>query len=126
MDMKISEKVIGIWWGIIWRGACIGFVIGFVLGAGYAMLGGSVKDPLFNLLLLGSVWTYGTMLSIKWSLKANNIDVEKAEALRLAVISLYTAAHWTADRDVPAERLWEEVRDAAGILPGNSPKKIER
>lgn len=49
----------------------------------------------------------------------------KYDALQSAVAQLYTAAHWTADRDVDAPRLWEAVRDAAGIEPGNAPKPSE-
>jgi len=41
-----------------------------------------------------------------------------------AVRELYTAAHWTADRPVESVRLWANVRDAAGIAPGNSPTPI--
>lgn len=42
--------------------------------------------------------------------------------LREAVEKLYDAGHWTCDRDVDERALWENVRDAARIQPGNSPK----
>lgn len=45
--------------------------------------------------------------------------------LQEAVTKLYMAAYWSADRDVDEVGLWTAVRDAAGIKPGSSPKKIE-
>lgn len=48
----------------------------------------------------------------------------KYEVLRDAVYRLYMAAYWTPDRVVPdGDKLWEAVRDAAGIPPGMSPKR---
>ena len=47
----------------------------------------------------------------------------QGERLREAVERLYYAAYWTADREVDAIKLWEDVRDAAGLTPG---KSIER
>jgi len=44
--------------------------------------------------------------------------------LAAAVERLYRAAHWTADRPCDADKLWSDVRDAAGIEPGQSPKPI--
>lgn len=43
---------------------------------------------------------------------------EKYARLQKAVRELYKAAYWHADRPCDAERLWTEVRDAAGITPG--------
>lgn len=40
--------------------------------------------------------------------------------LRDAVLDLYYAAHWTADRPCDADALWRSVRDAAGFEPGSS------
>jgi len=44
--------------------------------------------------------------------------------LKNAVVKIYTAAHWSPDRALPfdPQRLWTELRDAAEIVPGNSPK----
>lgn len=48
----------------------------------------------------------------------------KYERLRDAVFNLYMAAFWTPDRPVPdGDKLWEIVRDEAGIPPGMSPKR---
>lgn len=47
----------------------------------------------------------------------------KYERLQAAVVSIYTAAHWTADRPVDEGALWTELRDAAGIEPGKSPER---
>lgn len=46
--------------------------------------------------------------------------VDLAEAVR----DLYNAAFWTPDRKCDEARLWETVRDAAGIKPGNSPDPL--
>ena len=35
-----------------------------------------------------------------------------------AVYDLYFAAYWSPDRDCDAAKLWETLRDAAGIKPG--------
>ena len=48
-------------------------------------------------------------------------EVPDPITLREAVTRLYYAARWTADRPVDHKRLWEDVRDAAGLVPGNSP-----
>lgn len=45
--------------------------------------------------------------------------------LQSAVRKLYMAAYWSPDRDCDAAKLWEDVRDAAGIVHGQSPKRIE-
>lgn len=37
-----------------------------------------------------------------------------------AVYALYYSAYWKADRDVNENRLWADVRDAAGFTPGLS------
>lgn len=44
--------------------------------------------------------------------------------LQEAVTRLYMAAYWSADRDVDEVGLWTAARDAVGIKPGSSPKKI--
>ena len=44
------------------------------------------------------------------------------ERLRKAVSDVYYAAHWTPDRPCDAGRLWTDLRDAAGLKPGNAPK----
>ena len=49
---------------------------------------------------------------------------EKFRRLQEAVKQLYNAAYWSPDRDVDSAQLWEAVRDAAGIPPGNSPQSI--
>jgi hypothetical protein len=46
---------------------------------------------------------------------------QKYVGLSEAVRDLYFAAHWSADRRCNHVKLWEAVRDAAGIPPGNSP-----
>ena len=35
--------------------------------------------------------------------------------------ALYMAGYWTCDRPVDSMKLWQDLRDAAGIPPGNSP-----
>ena len=51
----------------------------------------------------------------------------KYELLRDAVFKLYMAAVWFPDRPiVGGDKMWEEVRDAAGIPPGMSPQPIWR
>ena len=40
--------------------------------------------------------------------------------MRAAVRELYYAAYWSPDRNVDAQKLWENVRDAAGIEPGQT------
>lgn len=42
------------------------------------------------------------------------------ETLRDAVRDLYYSAYWYPDRPCEAERLWTNVRDAAGFVPGRS------
>lgn len=42
-----------------------------------------------------------------------------------AIHHLYYAAHWTPDRPCDAERLWENVRIAAGFSEGKSPKPLK-
>jgi len=44
--------------------------------------------------------------------------------LHETIKKLYYAAHWTPDRPVDAEKLWTDLRDAAGLPRGNSPKPI--
>ena len=52
----------------------------------------------------------------------------RADFLELleAVKALYYAAHWTPDRDCDARKLWEDVANAAGFIPGQAPKPRER
>lgn len=45
------------------------------------------------------------------------------EGLREAVLALYNAAYWQADRECEAAALWETVRERAGIEPGKSPSR---
>lgn len=45
------------------------------------------------------------------------------EGLREAVLALYNAAYWQADRECEAAELWEAVRVRAGIEPGKSPSQ---
>jgi len=52
------------------------------------------------------------------------MEQESFSRLRDAVKSLYYSAYWTPDRPVDAEKLWTDVRDAAGFTEGNSPKAI--
>jgi len=54
------------------------------------------------------------------------IDDKDAEiaALRQAVEALYFSANWHPDRDVDAIALWTAVRDAAGIVPGQTAKRV--
>lgn len=40
--------------------------------------------------------------------------------LHKAVTKLYFAAHWSPDRECDAEKIWTELRDAAGFAPGYS------
>lgn len=42
--------------------------------------------------------------------------IDLAEAAR----ELYYAAHWYPDRECEAIRLWTNLRDCAGIAPGNT------
>lgn len=44
--------------------------------------------------------------------------------LRDAVEALYFAAHWSPDRPVDEKSLWERVRDAAGIKPGQTAERL--
>ena len=41
-----------------------------------------------------------------------------------AVRAVYYAAHWSADRPCDAQKLWTDLRDAAGFAPGGSPKPV--
>lgn len=45
---------------------------------------------------------------------------EKYRELSAAVEALYYAAYWRPDRECEAIKLWEGVRDAAGIPAGQS------
>lgn len=45
------------------------------------------------------------------------------EGLREAVLALYNAAYWSADRECEAAALWEAVRERAGIEPGKAPSR---
>lgn len=40
--------------------------------------------------------------------------------MRKAIEALYFAAYWTPDRECDAGRLWEQLRDAAEIPPGQA------
>lgn len=54
------------------------------------------------------------------------VTTEEFTRLIRAVDAVYKAAHWTPDRPVDEAKLWTELRDAAMIAPGNSPKLIAR
>jgi predicted DsbA family dithiol-disulfide isomerase len=45
---------------------------------------------------------------------------EERKRLREAVWALYMSAYWHADRPVDEAKLWTNVRDAAGISPGQT------
>lgn len=49
---------------------------------------------------------------------------EKYTELRAAVEALYYAAYWRPDRDCDAVKLWESVRDAAGLPAGQSFERL--
>lgn len=42
------------------------------------------------------------------------------ERMRAAIVAVYFAAYWTADRDCDEAKLWIELREAAGITPGQT------
>lgn len=52
--------------------------------------------------------------------------------LHKAVTKLYFAAHWSPDRECDAEKIWTDLRNAAGFAPGYStevlgpPRKLTR
>jgi len=48
---------------------------------------------------------------------------DQIERITVAVRNLYYAGHWYCDRDVVADELWTQLRDAVGFEPGNAPKK---
>lgn len=50
--------------------------------------------------------------------------VNDFERLKQAVEALYFSAHWSPDRECDAEKLWVELRDAAGIAPGQTGEKL--
>lgn len=45
--------------------------------------------------------------------------------LLVAVQEVYYGAVWIADRPVDEKQLWENLRDKAGFIPGNSPTITE-
>lgn len=47
-----------------------------------------------------------------------------ADRIKVAVEALYFAAYWTPDRECEAQALWTELRDAAGIEPGQTGDKL--
>lgn len=49
---------------------------------------------------------------------------EALRGLREAVDAVYYAAHWTPDRKCDAARLWTKLRDAAGLTPGETAKRL--
>lgn len=51
-------------------------------------------------------------------------EVTDFDKLQYAVKNLYYSAVWHADRPVDEQALWTEVRDAAALTPGRSPKEI--
>jgi hypothetical protein len=67
------------------------------------------------------------MLALRTVIKAQAVRLAfmreqrvQLHRLREAVLRLYCAAHWTADRPVDEAALWLDVRDAAEIPPGTS------
>lgn len=48
--------------------------------------------------------------------------MNEAETMRAAIEKIYYAAHWTPDRPCSADKLWTDLRDAAGLPPGRSPR----
>lgn len=46
------------------------------------------------------------------------------EKLKKAIEELYFAAYWHADRNVEEQKLWENVRDAAEITPGQTLSRL--
>jgi 2-hydroxychromene-2-carboxylate isomerase len=56
--------------------------------------------------------------------KAATTAEERYQNLAKAVSDLYYAANWTPDRDCEAVKLWTNVRDAAGLTPGQTAKKL--
>jgi hypothetical protein len=49
---------------------------------------------------------------------------QKYEDLARAVENLYYSAHWRPDREVDSKTLWESVRDAAGLKPGDTARRL--
>jgi hypothetical protein len=49
-------------------------------------------------------------------------EVSRRDNKRLieAIEAVYFAAHWSPDRECDATKLWTELRDAAGITPGQT------
>ena len=43
--------------------------------------------------------------------------------LQAAGKALYYAGYWSCDREVDEAQLWEDFRDALGLLRGTSPKR---
>jgi hypothetical protein len=58
----------------------------------------------------------------------NRLDEVKlhvqARRMKDAITALYFAAHWMPDRECDAAKLWEAVRDAAGIAPGQTAERL--
>lgn len=46
--------------------------------------------------------------------------------LKKAVYDLYTAANWSADRQVNEKALWDAVKNAAQIPDGSSPAPVKK
>lgn len=49
---------------------------------------------------------------------------EPDERLRAAIEALYFAAHWSPDRECDAGQMWADLRDAAGIAPGQTATRL--
>ena len=111
---------------------CVAIVVGFV-GTIYvgslAFAGGGY--------VVGGMWFFGAIavaltnddLREKENPPAQEIENVQdvyLDALVEVVREIYFAGHWHCDRPVENEaRLWARLRDAAGITPGMSPKKID-
>jgi hypothetical protein len=60
----------------------------------------------------------------RWSMARIEVLEAENERLRKAVSEVYYAAHWTPDRPCDAVKLWTDLRDAAGLTPGNAPAAV--
>lgn len=68
----------------------------------------------------------GEPVPVEHGVQHSTLSGEEVSVVRLmrAAANLYFAAHWTPDRPCDADALWTELRDAAGLEPGHSPKPL--
>lgn len=66
----------------------------------------------------------GTVCCVPWGHVVPHEDTVGREKLARAVEALYYAAYWHADRPVDERALWEAVRDAAGLEPGQTSARL--